>query len=279
MTRLAKFLFAILISLVLALGYQIGRPISAPLSDKVRLEELTWVEVRDLVAQGKTIAIVPTGGTEQNGPHVVLGKHNYIVRFTAGKIAEELGNALVAPVISYVPEGRIEPPEGHMAFPGTISISEDLFEAVLESAARSLRAHGFKVICFVGDSGGNQKAQAAIAERLNGIWAGSGVQVIDVSDYYDPWRNGQLQWLADQGESAAAIGSHAGIRDTSELMAVYPEGVRDELRAPNGGHRFRNTGVNGDPTRATSDRGKKLLGLKIDAAVRQIRDQMGDMAS
>ena len=150
MTRLAKFLFAILISLILGLGYQIGRPISAPLSDKVHLEELTWVEVRDLVAQGKTIAIVPTGGTEQNGPHVVLGKHNYIVRFTAGKIAEELGNALVAPVISYVPEGRIEPPEGHMAFPGTISISEDLFEAVLESAARSLRAHGFKVICFVG---------------------------------------------------------------------------------------------------------------------------------
>ena len=90
-------------------------------SQSVWIEELTWVEVRDAIRAGKTTLIFPTGGTEQNGPHMVLGKHNYIVKHNAGEIAKRLGNALVAPVLGYVPEGRIDPPEGHMRFPGTIS--------------------------------------------------------------------------------------------------------------------------------------------------------------
>src|SRR5262245_19973892 len=89
------------------------------------LQELTWNEVRDAIYAGKRTVIIPTGGTEQNGLHMVLGKHNYIVRYTAEKIAQKLGNALVAPVIAYVPEGRINPPEGHMNFAGTISVSEN----------------------------------------------------------------------------------------------------------------------------------------------------------
>ena len=74
---------------------------------------------RDTIAAGKTTVIVPTGGTEQNGPHIVLGKHNYLVKYKAGEIAKQLGNALVAPVMAYVPEGEITPPTGHMRFAGT----------------------------------------------------------------------------------------------------------------------------------------------------------------
>lgn len=189
----------------------------------LHLEELTWTEVRALMAQGRRTAIVPTGGVEQNGPHMVLGKHNHIVRHTAGRIARKLGNALVAPVMSYVPEGDVEPRTGHMAYPGTMSVPEPVFAATLEAAARSLRAHGFTTIAFLGDSYGNQPAQRAVAKRLDAEWSGSGVRVIHVGDYYAG--NGQVEWLRARGETAETIGGHAGIRDTSELLAIHPNEI------------------------------------------------------
>lgn len=235
----------------------------------VEMEALTWTELRALVANGKTTAIVPTGGTEQNGPHMVLGKHNYIMRQTAARIAKTLGDAVVAPLIAYVPEGRIDPPGGHMAYHGTISIPESVFEDTLEATARSLRQHGFKTILLIGDSGGNQAALASVAEDLDDDWSGTGTRVLHVSDYYSA--NGQFDWLESEGESKGAIGFHAGIRDTSELLAVYPEGIRrDRMRAGNAPG-LAASGVNGDPTRASAKRGEKLLQLKIDAALKQIR--------
>src|SRR5437588_1605929 len=109
----------------------------------VFVEDLTWTELRDLIAAGTTTVIVPIGGTEQNGPHMAIGKHNVRVKLLAGKIAAALGNAVVAPVLSYVPEGNLDPPSGHMRFPGTISVPEDSFEKTLEYAARSFKVHGF----------------------------------------------------------------------------------------------------------------------------------------
>jgi creatinine amidohydrolase/Fe(II)-dependent formamide hydrolase-like protein len=74
--------------------------VQAQTTDTVFLEEMTWMEVRDAVNAGTTTVIIPTGGTEQNGPHMVLGKHNYLVHFKAGEIAKRLGDALVAPVMA-----------------------------------------------------------------------------------------------------------------------------------------------------------------------------------
>ena len=53
----------------------------AEVPDTVFVEELTWTEVRDALKAGKTTILFPTGGTEQNGPHMVLGKHNERDRF------------------------------------------------------------------------------------------------------------------------------------------------------------------------------------------------------
>src|SRR5690606_24783006 len=82
----------------------------------VFLEALTVVEIQEAVASGKTTAIVATAGTEQNGPHMVMGKHRYILEYTTDKIARRLGDALVAPIITYVPEGNLDPPSGHMRY-------------------------------------------------------------------------------------------------------------------------------------------------------------------
>src|SRR4026208_662433 len=123
---------------------------SAAVPDTVFIEELTWTELRDAIKAGKTTIIIPTGGTEQNGPHMVLGKHNYLVKYKAGEIARRLGNALVAPVVAYGPGGAINPPTGHMRFAGTITLPQDVFSKVLEYAARSFKQHGFLDIALVG---------------------------------------------------------------------------------------------------------------------------------
>jgi len=232
----------------------------------VRLENLTWTQVRDRLKSGTTTIIIPTGGTEQNGRHMVLGKHNFIVTETARRIARRLGGALVAPVIAYVPEGDPAIKTGHMAYPGTISLLPDVFEKVLEQAARSFKTHGFKTIAFLGDSGGNQASQERVAARLNDAWAKDGVRVIHVSDYYA--KNGGEALLLANGETSQTIGTHAGIRDTSELMAVYPQGVDLTKAKPN------EDGATGDARRASVVLGKRLLDLKVDAAMAQIQKEM-----
>jgi creatinine amidohydrolase len=235
--------------------------------DTVFIEELTWTEVRDAIKAGKTTIIFPTGGTEQNGPHMVLGKHNFIVKHAAERIARRLGNALVAPVLAYVPEGSIDPPGGHMQYPGTISLPDDVFTKVTEYAARSFRANGFKDIVLIGDSGENQKGLQSVANSLNKEWSKTNVRVHFVPEYYkeSPFR----EWLQGQGEKREDIGAHAGIVDTSQLMAINPKGIRSDKLAA--GKDRSVTGATGNPARASVAYGKKGLEMRIEAAVAQIR--------
>jgi creatinine amidohydrolase/Fe(II)-dependent formamide hydrolase-like protein len=250
--------------------FAVQRPLTAPLPENPTLADMTWVELRSAVKQGFTTVIVPSGGIEQNGAHMILGKHDRIVAFTAQRIAAEVGRALVAPVVSFVPEGDYDPPTGHMRFPGTIGVSESVYAGLLEGIARSLKSAGFTAICFIADHGGSQKAQAEVAARLNREWAGKGVRAIAVADYYFASGDLQTKLLQEQGETEATIGQHAGIMDTSELMAVHAAGV-DLARLDNLPFTLEATGADGDPKRASAERGKALLELKIGAAVRQIR--------
>ena len=250
-------------------------PALAQVPDTVFLEDLTWTEVRDALKAGKTTILLPTGGTEQNGPHMVLGKHNYIIRHASERIARRLGNALVAPVMAYVPEGDIGSKQGHMAFPGTITLPDEHFRKVVEFAARSFKAHGFHDIVFLGDSGPNQPGMKAVAELLNKEWVKAPVRVHYVPEYYTigyDLKGGFSTWLQGQGESLDDIGGHAGITDTSQLMAIDPKLVRADKLAPGGDSNA--TGVWGNPKRATVAYGRKGLDLKVDAAVAQIRALM-----
>jgi len=233
------------------------------------LEDLTWPEVKARMDKGTHTIIIPSGGTEQNGPHIVIGKHNWIVHTTSGEIARTLGNALAAPVIAYVPEGHISPPQGHMMFPGTISLREDGFAMILEDAARSFKQHGFKYICFIGDHGGNQAAQGAVADKLNKEWQGQGVTVINVSDYYAA--NGSEDWVKAKKLGVENASAHAGFMDAAEVMAINPKGVRPALIKHYTQKDFPVNGAKGDPSGATAAYGKTLLQLKIDAAAAQIR--------
>ncbi len=237
--------------------------------ESLDIADMTWMEVRDAVAAGRRTAIVPSGGIEQNGPHMILGKHDHIVRAASRRIAAELGDALVVPVLSFAPQGRFDPPEGNLRFPGTIGVTDEAFAAMLDGIARSLRASGFRIICFLADNGPSQRPQERVAARLSAEWLRDGVRVVAVDRYYAAIAQ-QDDWLRGQGESNATIGTHAGIGDTSELMAVHPPGV-DLARLPPRPDALPPLGASGDPSRASAARGEAMLAMRIAAAVAQIR--------
>src|SRR5512134_2356466 len=172
----------------------------------VFLEDLTSPELAAAIRAGKTTILVPIGGTEQNGPHMVLGKHNVRAKVLAGKIARELGNALVAPVVAYVPEGSVNPPTGHMRYPGTITVPPDVYRKVLDSAARSFRLAGFRDIVFLGDHGDYQKDNEIVARQLDREWTGTAVRVHAIADYYRAATDGFADTLRERGYSDAEIG-------------------------------------------------------------------------
>lgn len=227
----------------------------------VFLEDLTWTELRDEMAAGKTTIIVPIGGTEQNGPAMALGKHNRRVKLLSERIAIALGDALVAPVIAYVPEGNLSPPSGHMRFPGTISVPETAFDAILEYAARSFKLHGFKDIVFLGDHGGYQADEKTVAGKLNREWASTNVRAHAIAEYYEAAQTDFAKILKAQGFSPAEIGTHAGLDDTSLMLALDPSLVRQDRLS---GSKFGGAdGVYGDPSKSSA----KLGMLGVDAIV------------
>ena len=237
--------------------------------NSVYIEDLTWPELQARIARGAVVAILPTGGTEQNGPHMALGKHNFVVRETAGRIARSLGTALVAPLIPIVPEGPSELAAGNSSFPGTLGLSEESFARVLRDAAAGLARSGFKLICLIGDHGQSQGVQAAVAAELSRAWTARGVRVVHVAAYYRP--EAQDAELERAGIPRETLGDHAGVADTAQLMAVNPGAVRSALAVPESWKTPGPSGASGRPERATPAIGERLLRQRVAAAVAEIR--------
>jgi creatinine amidohydrolase/Fe(II)-dependent formamide hydrolase-like protein len=230
------------------------------------IEDLTWPEVRDAMAQGRTTALYYAGSTEQNGPHLALGKHNFVARHVAGRIAEELGNALAYPVLPFAPTGGAVAKTGHMRFPGSVTLSDATFGAVARDVALSAISAGFRHIVLMGDHGNGQDTLRRIAAELEKEWGPKGSHVHYAGDVYYKSEARAREYLAGRGKPA---GGHAGIEDTSEIMFLDREGKwirRDRLAAPD-----RAAGVEGDPREASSEIGRALLDLKVETAVAQIR--------
>ncbi len=232
---------------------------------ELQLEQMTSTELRARIAAGTRTVLLPIGGTEQNGPHMSLGKHNVRARLLAVRIAERLGNAVVAPVIAYVPEGSIEPPTQHMRQAGTISIPEPVFEATLEAAARSLHRHGLRDVVLLGDHGGYRASLDRVAAKLNREWGARG-HVDAAPSYYRAADTEYATWLAARGHTRDEIGQHAGLADTSLMLALDPSQVRAELAAQGAG-----VGVRGDPRRATAALGEAGVEMIVAATVKALR--------
>jgi creatinine amidohydrolase/Fe(II)-dependent formamide hydrolase-like protein len=245
-----------------------ARPIEAV--DTVFIEDLTWMEVRDSMRGGKDTVIVATGGVEQNGPYLVTGKHNVVLRGTTEAIARKLGNALVAPIVPFVPEGDIDPPTVHMKYPGTISLTEATYEALLTDICLSLRTHGFKHIVLIGDSGGNQAGMKKVAAQLNDHPEGG--RVYFIAEYYD--FAAVAKWLEERGIQQTPEGLHDDFGMTAMMMSVDPQSVRTKQRIAAG--KFHINGVDLAPAEKTIQWGRRIIAFRADAAVTAIRAAMAE---
>ena len=274
--RWLSFIVVLIVIIPVRLNAQAAdapRPIDAV--NSVWIEELTWMEVRDAIAGGKTTVIVPTGGVEPNGPYLVTGKHNVVLRGTCEAIARKLGDALCAPIVAFVPEGNIDPPSGHMRSPGTISLTEDTYRALLTDIARSLKVHGFKHIVFIGDSGGNQRGMEAVANALNERWAGSGTSAHFIREYYNPGYADLDKYMNDAlgVRETRDDGYHDQFSITALMMLVDPTSVRYDQRVRAGLAHI--NGVSIAPKEQTIEIARKLVEFRADYTVRAIRAALG----
>lgn len=227
----------------------------------VNMELMTYPEVASAIHDGKTTALIYNGGTEQRGPHAVLGGHTLIAQRTAEAIARKLGNALVAPVLPFSPAG------GHLdpRWPGSVDLPAAVFIQVNEAVVHSMTVAGFRNIVLMGDHGGGQKELAALAAKLNAKYAPKGVHVYFCGDVYAKATKDFDAWLAAHGYPKS---THAGMPDTSEMMYLGGDAWVRKDRIAKG---TETNGVFGDPRRSSPELGKRFFDMKVDYAVAQIQ--------
>ncbi len=237
----------------------------------VYIEDLTWPEVQQGIKSGKTNAIIYAGSTEQNGPHMAIGKHNFIARWVAGAIAIKLGDALVYPTLPFAPTGDAVKRTGHMRYPGSVTLTPQTYRSVVHDVALSAIDAGFRHVFIMGDHGDGQDMLGAVARELDSEWSPQGVRVFYVPDVYFKEKQQALAYDASHGLPTHDV--HAGTDDTSELMAIDGQHrwIRADKLAPSEGAQTARTGVDGDPTKASVALGNLFLQYKIDDAVAQIR--------
>ncbi len=230
------------------------------------IDDLTWVEVRDAIAAGKATAIVFVGSSEQNGPHMAIGKHNFIARHCAEQIASRLGDALVYPVIPFAITGDAAAKSAHMRFPGSVTLPPDVFSGLVRAVAQSALAAGFRLVAVMGDHGGGQEEMARVAQALDAQAKRGGARVLHVGDLYTKADAQFDAMLAKRGITSKEL--HAGISDTSAVMFLGAEAWirKDQIAAASEA-----SGVQGTPAMATAELGKLYLDMKVDNAVNQIR--------
>jgi creatinine amidohydrolase/Fe(II)-dependent formamide hydrolase-like protein len=254
----------------LAVQLAADRPIAA--GQSYWLEELTWMEIRDLIADGTTTIIIPTGGIEENGPYLATGKHNLILEATCPEIADKLGNALCAPIVKFVPEGNIDPPSGSMLFPGTISLTQATYEALLLDISSSLKQSGFTDIVLIGDSGGNQSGMANVAAKLTESWNSESARIHFVREFYDPGWEATEQYT--ERELGIAESRHDGYHDdiwvTAMMMVTEPEQVRYRQRIEAGLASI--NGIAIDSLDEAVQLGRKMIEFRAGFTADAIRD-------
>ena len=242
------------------------RPIE--MADNVWIEELTMPEVRDLLAGGATTALILTGGIEENGPYLTTGKHNHVLKVMGESIARRLGNTLVAPIVTIEPGN----PE-RASTPGGIRLSQETFRAVLRDMATSLKAQGFTDIFFLGDSGGNTRGMAEVAEELSAAWQGEDVVIAHIPEFYNYGDIVEFQRdVLGIDEDPRLEGLHDDYYITSIIMHDDPEFVRLDQRI-----RADKASINGIsilPVEKTLQHGRRLIEFRTDVTVEAIRTAM-----
>jgi len=247
----------------------------------VEFELMTWPEVRDALAAGKTTALIYTGGVEQRGPQNVNGGHNIMGRAIVKEIALRLGNAIAMPLLP------ITPNNASADLPGTIGLTNDLLEEVLQRMVEQSITTGFKNVVVMGDHGGGQgdadkNVYRKVATEMDAKYSASGVHVFYCDQVYEPANHAMEEKLAARGYPRA---THAGIHDTSIMMyldhdgtyvrkSLLPTAVGIPVGPDNKPHPTADSpknGIVGDARRSSAAIGKEAFEMKVNFAVKQIQ--------
>ena len=247
-------------------------PNPLPSPDTVWIEEMTWMDVRDAMKAGKKTIIISTGGIEPNGPWLALGKHNYVLKANCDAIARKLGDALCAPIVPFVPEGNLDTKSGHMASPGTISMREETFNALLSDIVMSMKQHGFEYIIMIGDSGGNGRGMTAVAEKYTKEWGGTPVVAHVPEHYRYNTVSALLRQLGVTKEGMPDDGIHDDPGITLNMMVTDPQSVRWAERVKAGKATINGVSI-ADKDKAIA-LGKQIVEMRATdtaAAIRKVR--------
>lgn len=253
-------------------AYAMPRPID--MHDSVWIEDLTMLEVRDLLKAGKTTALILTGGIEENGPYLTTGKHNNVLKAMGESIARALGNALVAPIVTLEPGNPMGRPD-RPSSPGSIVLSNATYKAVLSDMGLSLKSQGFKNIIYLGDSGGNQTPMKEVSQALNTVWIGSDTKSYFIPEYYN-YADVEKFEQEVLGIHEKLEGLHDDYYISALIMTVTTDGVRMKERMK--ANKFVINGVSLAPARKTIENGKKMVKFRTGVTVAAIKKALGAAA-
>jgi creatinine amidohydrolase len=248
-------------------------PNPLPAANTVWIEEMTWMDVRDAMKAGKKTVIISTGGIEPNGPWLALGKHNYVLRANCDAIARKLGDALCAPIVPFVPEGRIDPPSGHMTSPGTISVTNETFEALLSDIVHSMKVHGFENVVLIGDSGGNVRPMQAVADKFTKQWSGT-PRVVHIPEHYAySTVTAAMEAKGLIPKDRKSDGLHDDPTITMNMMVTDPQSVRWDARVKAGKATIDGVSI-ADRDKAIAI-GKEIVAFRAEVTAAAIRKATG----
>jgi creatinine amidohydrolase len=235
---------------------------------EILFEKMTWPEVQQAIQDGYDTAVIITGSIEQHGPHLPLATDTLLGYAIGERVARKLGKALLAPVV------RPGLSEHHMAFKGTITLSEQTFKSILRDYAYSLARHGFHRIAISWSHGGN----AGVLRSQVPVLA---TELPEVEFLLEANPPGLFRYLTQRMEASGidrdTMGIHAGELETSAMLSFVPDQVRVDLFAQGymgdlgtdpvkherllreGLHTVTENGILGDARRAERSRGSQYL--------------------
>jgi creatinine amidohydrolase len=242
----------------------------------LHLDRMTWAEIKEEIQNGRDTVVVPFGSTEQHGRHMPLGTDAVLGDEIGWRLAERLG-AFLAPTV------RFGCSDHHLAFSGTISLSEKTFRSIVMDVVASLSGHGFRRIVLLPTHGGNFRP---LAEAMANIEPTKGVRILAFTDL-GGFVSAAFESSKGFGVDAAKSGAHSGEWETSLMLALRPDQVKMDRAAEgfvgelseimskvfDGIQNLDQNGVLGDPRPATAEAGKKYLADIIEFLYRWARDQ------
>ncbi|MHA1566097.1 MAG: creatininase family protein [Alphaproteobacteria bacterium] len=243
----------------------------------MRLDHATWQEVEAYLGRSHGI-IIPTGSTEQHGPMGLIGTDALCAQAVA-EGAAQIADAYVAPTLAYTPAPF------NMAFPGTISISQPVFEALVSEILEALISHGFDCFYFLNGHGANLAPLAHVTNKFEQVkirianwWDFPTVDALR-REYYDDWEG----MHATPSEIAMTQAIHrtvapgAATAPPQKLSPEYIRGHAGDRHGPPDHHRrqFPDGRVGSHSALATPEHGSALLKAAASAVASDYADLFG----